>query len=372
MKLFARQRVLITVTAFLSASDQTIQGDTGRQMKSFAIIFAALLHVAASAVAQDRGPPGVVVSEASLKPFPLSVEALGNASANEAIEIRPEITAALTEVNFEEGQMVEAGMVLARLENVEPLADLAAARANLVDSESQYRRSRELFKSQAVSESALQQLEAQREADRAAVAAAEARVADTVIKAPFSGRLGLRRVSVGSLVSPSTVITTLDDTRFIKLDFAIPEIFISRIEKGLVIRARSAAWKGVEFIGTVSSIDSRVDPVSRTVTVRSIIPNEEGRLRAGMFLTVSLLKESVIALMVPEQALVPERSLQFVFVVGKDDIVEQRLVAAGRRRPGEVEILDGLDEGERVIVEGTQKVRNGQPVRVMNSYGEQG
>jgi len=325
------------------------------------------LGATAFAQAPDLAPPEVVVAEAKLKTFPLAVEALGNASANEAIEIRPEITARLTSIHFEEGQMVEAGAVLARLEDVEPLAELAAARATLVDSESQYRRSRELYKTQAVAESQLQQLEAQREADRAAVAAAEARVADTVIQAPFAGRLGLRRVSVGSLVSPATVITTLDDISSIKLDFDIPELFLSRIEQGLAVRARSAAWPEVEFIGTVSSIDSRVDPVSRTVTIRSLIPNEQRRLRAGMFLTVTLLKENVEALMVPEQALVPERSVQSVLVVGADNIVERRQVQTGRRRPGEVEILEGLAEGERVIVEGTQKARDGQLVRIVDA-----
>jgi membrane fusion protein (multidrug efflux system) len=326
-----------------------------------------VLAAAAFAQAPDGAPPEVVVADAVLKTFPLAVEALGNASANEAIEIRPEITARLTSIHFEEGQMVEADAVLARLEDVEPLAELAAARATLVDSESQYRRSRELYKTQAVAESQLQQLEAQREADRAAVAAAEARVADTVIKAPFAGRLGLRRVSVGSLVSPATVITTLDDISAIKLDFDIPELFLSRIEQGLAVRARSAAWPEIEFIGTVSSIDSRVDPVSRTVTIRSLIPNEQRRLRAGMFLTVTLLKENVQALMVPEQSLVPERSVQSVLVVGEDNIVEQRPVQTGRRRPGEVEILEGLAEGERVIVEGTQKARDGQVVTIVGA-----
>ena len=326
----------------------------------------ALLAADVLAQAPNRAPPGVVVAPAEMRSFPLAVEALGNALANEAIEIRSEITARLTAIKFEEGQMVQAGDVLVELENVEPLADLAAARANLVDSGSQFRRSRELFKTNVVSESQLQQLEATREADRAAVAAAEARLADTVITAPFSGRLGLRRVSVGSLVSPATVITTLDDIRFIKLDFAIPEVFLSRIEKGLSILAHSVAWPDVEFVGTVSSVDSRVDPVSRTITVRSIIPNDSGRLRAGMFLTVTLLKESVEALMIPEQALVPDRSVQSVMVVGADDIVEQRVVRIGRRRPGEVEIIEGLTEGERIIIEGTQKARNGQPVTVLN------
>jgi membrane fusion protein (multidrug efflux system) len=226
---------------------------------------------------------------------------------------------------------------------------------------------RQLFKTQAVSESQLQQLEAQREADRAAVAAAEARVGDTVIEAPFAGRLGLRRVSVGSLVSPSTVITTLDDTGRIKLDFDVPEIYLSRLQPGLSVTAHSAAWPDAEFRGTVASVDSRVDPVSRTVTVRAIVPNPEGRLRAGMFLTVTLLKEDIVALVIPEQALVPERSTQSVFVVGEDGMVEQRVVETGRRRPGQVEILGGLAAGERVVVEGTQKVRHGQPATVVET-----
>lgn len=322
-----------------------------------------LLLVAQAGLAQS--PPGVIVSVATTKVFPLEVEALGNARANDAIEIRPEITATLTAIKFEEGQFVEAGTVLVELENVEPLAELAAARANLVDSEAQYRRIQELFKTQLTSESQLQQLEAKREADRAAVAAAQARVEDTVIKAPFSGLLGLRRVSAGSLVTPSTVITTLDDTTSIKLDFDIPEVYLAQVREGLLVTARSVAWQGVEFSGIVASIDSRVDPVSRTITVRAIIPNPEGRLRAGMFLTVTLLKQDVVALMIPEQALMPERSTQSVLVVAANDIVERRIVQTGRRRPGEVEILEGLNDGERVIIEGTQKARPGQSVTII-------
>jgi len=356
--------------------NQTLNGNVTRQhffnsmipMNKFTYASALLLFFAHTALGQGPAAPGVIVAEAQMKSFPLAVEALGNASANEAVEIRPEITATLTSIDFEEGQFVKAGDQLVELENVEPLADLASARASLVDSQSQYRRTQELFKSNAVAESELQQLEARREADRAAVAAAEARVDDTVIRAPFSGRLGLRRVSAGSLVSPATVITTLDDTSFIKLDFDIPEIYLSRIEKDLSVIARSAAWPEVEFVGRVTAVDSRVDPISRTVMIRSLIPNEEGRLRAGMFLTVTLLKENVKALMIPEQALVPERSTQSVFVVtAADNIVEQRQVKTGRRRPGEVEILEGLEAGDLVIAEGTQKARNGQAVTILNA-----
>jgi membrane fusion protein (multidrug efflux system) len=309
--------------------------------------------------------PGVVVSEAAIKRFPLSAEALGNALANESVEVRPEITAAIVDINFEEGRFVDEGTVLVRLQDSEPLADLAAARAALVDSESQYRRASELFKTQVVSESQLEQLEAQRDADRAAVKAAEARLAQTVIRAPFAGQLGLRRVSLGSIVSPSTIITTLDDTSRIKLDFDVPEVFLSRLEPGLVVTAHSAAWPDTRFQGKVTSIDTRVDPVSRTVTVRALLPNEDGHLLPGMFLTVTLLKEDVFSLMIPEHAIVPERSRQFVLVVDEAGRVERREIRTGRRRPGEVEVLDGLREGERVISEGSQKARPGQQVRIV-------
>lgn len=324
----------------------------------------AMLVQPDAAWAQPQAP-GVIVAEAAIQPFPLSAEALGNARANEAVDIRPEITAAITRILFEEGQSVSKGDILLELENSEPLADLAAARAALVDSESQYRRSAELFKTKVVSASQLEQLEARRDADLAAVRAAESRLAHTVIRAPFDGQLGLRRVSMGSIVSPSTVITTLDDTSQIKLDFDVPEVFLARLERGLTVTAHSAAWPDLEFHGEVISIDTRVDPVSRTITVRALVPNEPSRLRAGMFLTVTLLKDDVVSLLIPEQALIPERSKQFVFVVNDQDLVERREVITGRRRPGQVEILEGLSPGELVVTEGTQSARPGQPVRIV-------
>jgi len=343
-----------------------------RALRAFRVI-AVLLLVTAPLECLHAQPgdesPGVVVATAEVVPFPLSAEALGNARANEAVNIRPEITAAVIAIEFEEGQTVQAGDVLIRLENSEPLADLAAAKAALVDSESQYRRSSELFKNRVVSESELEQLEARRDADVAAVNAAQARLNQTVIRAPFAGSIGLRRVSLGSVVDPSTVITTLDDTSTIKLDFDVPEIFLSRLQPGLTVTAKSVAWPDQDFNGKVTSIDTRVDPVSRSVKVRALLPNDDGRLRAGMFLTVTLLKDDVESLVIPERAIVPERSKQFVYVVGAGDVVEKREVHSGRRRPGEVEILEGLSPGERVIIEGTQKARPGSTVSLVGAPG---
>lgn len=315
--------------------------------------------------AEQTAPPGVIVSTAEIRSFPLSAEALGNARSNESVDIRPKITATLTEILFEEGQTVAAGDVLIKLDNLEQVADLAAAKAALVESRASYKRSSELFRTNVGSESQLLQDEARKIADEAMVSVAEARMAETIVRAPFAGRIGLRRVSLGSLVGPGTVITTLDDTRVIKVDFDLPEVYLSRLEPGLTVRARSAAWPDQEFVGSVSSVDTRVDLISRTIRVRSVMPNENGLLRPGMFLTVTLLNESVEALVIPERALIPERSMQYVFVVADNRIAERRVVRIGRRRPGEVEILEGLSAGEMVIVDGTQKARDGQTVQIL-------
>ena len=309
--------------------------------------------------------PGVVVAPVEIRSFPLSAEALGNARANESIDIRPKITATLTAILFEEGQTVAAGDVLVKLDSLEQVADLAAAKASLVELQASYQRSSELFRNKVVAESQLLQDEARKIAGQAMVSVAEARLADTIVRAPFAGRIGLRRVSLGSLLGPGTVITTLDDTHIIKVDFDLPEVYLSRLEPGLTVRAHSAAWPDQEFVGSVSSVDTRVDPVSRSIRVRSVMPNSDGHLRPGMFMTVTLLNDSTEAMLIPERALIPERSDQYVFVVGDDQLVERREVRIGRRRPGEVEILEGLSAGEMVIVDGTQKARDGQPVKLL-------
>lgn len=327
----------------------------------FAIAIAAPVDARAS-------EPGVIVARATELSFPLTIEALGTARANESIDVRAQVVEVVTAIHFEEGQRVDAGDVLVELEDSEALADVAAVRATLVDLESQLRRTRELFETRAVAPSTLDQRRAERDAARAALAAAEARLAERRIRAPFAGRVGLRRISVGSLVSPDVVITTLDDTDVIKLDFDLPATALGRIAEGLAISARSAAWPDSVFDGRVASIDTRVDPVSRTIAVRALVPNEAGLIRPGMFLRVEVLRDDVTALVVPESAIVPEQSRQFVLVVDDAREVSRREVQIGRRRPGEVEILAGLEPGERVIAEGTQRTRPGGRVEIVGEW----
>ena len=183
-----------------------------------------------------------------------------------------------------------------------------------------------------------------------------------MIRAPFAGRVGLRRVSVGSLVNPGAVITTLDDTSVVKVDFAVPENDIAALREGLSISARSSAYPSREFQGRVQSVDARIDAASRAVTVRAVVPNGDGLLRSGMFVTVLLTRDQREAVVIPEEALVPEQDRQYVFVVADGKSV-RREVQIGTRQPGRVEIVSGLTAGERIVVEGTVKVRDGEAVR---------
>ena len=290
------------------------------------------------------------------------LEALGNARANESVDISTKLSNIVTAVTFRDGERVKRGQVLVQLDNAQARADVAEAQAALTESESQYNRSRELLNTQALSKSSFDQLVATLAANRARLGAAQARFEDTVIRAPFSGRVGLRRVSVGTLISPGDVITTLDDTSVIKLDFSVPENFVASLREGLSIRASAPAFPGRSFAGSVSSIDSRVDMNTRSVTVRALLANEDGALKPGMFLNVSLANDEREALVIPEEALTPEAERQYVFVVSEGK-VSRREVRIGVRRPGSVEVLAGLSAGERVIVEGTQKVREGASVQ---------
>ena len=300
---------------------------------------------------------GVVRSERVTR----ELQALGTAVANESVDITSKSANLVTAIHFQDGQQVRRGQLLVVLDDAQARADLAEANAALTESTSQYQRARDLLSTRVVSQSQYEQLEATMKANRARVDAAQARLADTVIRAPFAGRVGLRRVSVGSLVNPGTVITTLDDTSVMKVDFAVPENQLGNLRSGLELTARTAAHPGRQLAGRVLSIDSRIDPATRSVTVRALVPNDDGLLRPGMYVNVSLAREEYDALVVPEEALVPEQSRQYVFVV-EDGRVARREVQIGRRTPGRVEVTAGLEEGERIIVEGTQKVREGSLV----------
>jgi membrane fusion protein (multidrug efflux system) len=304
---------------------------------------------------------GVVTAPASQGALGLEIEAIGSAVASESAEITSRTLNTVTAIRFADGQLVRRGTVLVEFDSAQARADLAGAEAALAESRSQYNRSRELFSTKALSQSQMDQLEATLKTNEARVAAARAKLDDTIIRAPFAGRIGFRRVSVGSLVNPGTVISTLDDTSVMKLDFTVPQAYMFGIKPGLEVTSQIAGVPNRTFTGRVTTLDSRVDPVTRSIMVRAELPNPDGVLKPGMFMTAKISATALQALLIPEGALVPEQGKTFVFVV-KNGVAMKREVTIGRRRPGEVQVTTGLDDGERVVVEGTQKIRDGTQV----------
>lgn len=311
-------------------------------------------------------PIAVITAPVKQRAINVGIEAIGTANANEAVSITSKTTNMVTAIRFSDGDSVQAGQVLVELDRGQVAADLAATNAAFEESRSQFNRSKDLIATQVVSKSQYDQLEATMKANEARVQAAKARLDDTYIRAPFTGRVGLRRVSLGTLISPGTVITTLDDTSSIKVDFSVPESYVSQLRDGQAVSTRTNAWPGRNFNGKVVSVDSRVDPATRSVTVRAMVPNRDAALKPGMFLTVSVTQDHRPALVIPEEALVPEQARQFVYVVTGAKVAK-REVTLGRREPGFVEIASGVTAGDAVVVEGTLKLRDGSPVRELTA-----
>jgi len=342
-----------------------------RRKSIFQFVAAATLAaLAPAAAAQDRDPGTpvqVAVTEVGASEFVNKVEALGTTRANETADITSSVTEKVVEIRFDDGQRVAAGDVLVVLDSSEEQADLEAARAVLEERRLAYERAKQLERRKFTATAQLEERRAALRQAEAEIEAIQARLDDRVIRAPFDAIVGLRNISVGALVEPGDRITTLDDISVIKLDFNVPSTHLATLIPGLSITVRTAAFDDRAFGGTVSGVDSRIDPVTRSIVARAIIPNPDGALRPGLLMTVQLLKNPRTSLVVPEEALVPRGRVNTVYVVDEaaGGIVEARPVEIGARRSGEVEILGGLQAGEKVITHGTMRVRPGQQVEAM-------
>jgi len=299
------------------------------------------IPVAPLSAQQAGAPQQVIVAPAERVEFADQVEALGTTRANESVEITANVTEKITKIAFDDGQEVKAGDVLVVLERAEELAALRSAEAVLAERRSAFERTEQLAKQNFAAKAKLDEVRAALQQAEAALDAARSRLSDRQITAPFDGVTGLRNVSVGKLVEPGDLITTLDDLSVMKLDFAVPSTYLATLRPGLKIVARAPAFPGRDFTGEVRSVDSQVDPVTRSVVARAIVPNAGGLLRPGLLMTVTLFKNPRQALIVPEEALAPEGRREFVYVVepGEPARAVKREVTLGARRVGEVEIV---------------------------------
>lgn len=311
--------------------------------------------------------PIVEAGPVASRAFADTVQALGTAQARESIVVAAKVTDVISAIKFDSGDRVAKGQVLVVLSNVEQEADLAEARAALTSATREYERFKELGARGFAPKARLEQAQASYEQAGARVAALESRMADRTIRAPFAGVMGLRTASPGALVRPGDPIATLDDTSSIKLDFDVPEAHLSRMLRGADLTAVTAAYPDKTFSGRIADVDSRIDPQTRTVKVRAIIENTTGALKPGMLMTVNVAANPRRTIAVPEMAVIETMDGASVFkVVEKDGktIAKPTKVKLGARAGGYAEVLAGLAEGDRIVTEGVQRARPGQPIRI--------
>lgn len=295
-----------------------------------------------------------------------NVSAVGNLQALNAVELTTEVSGRVVEINLVPNASVEQGKILLRLDDRQAGADLAVIEAQLADARRQYERAQRLRSNNSISQSQVDELRTSVDVAMAQRQAAQVRLENHRIEAPFTGVIGLSDVSVGAYLQAGTTITTLDTSEQMELNFAVPERFIGQVRMGQRVRATSPAFPGETFNGELIELASRINELSRTLTVRAVIDNADGRLRPGQFMSASLTLREREGLVIPEQAVMLRGDQKYVFVA--DDGVARRVsVQTGSRMPGMVEILDGLTAEDEVVVTGQDRLSSGDRLRLLES-----
>ena len=320
-----------------------------------------------------RGGPGggrgqaVAEATATQREFADQIRVLGVARSKRSVNITSNTTELITRVMFTDGQRVAAGTPLVELQAREEDADLIQARAQLAQAQREYDRFKILAERGVAPRVTAETAETALQTARAAVAASEARRGDRVLRAPFAGVLGLTSVTAGTLISPGSVITTLDDTSGIRVDFPLPERYLGVLQVGTPLTATADAYADETVSGRIALLDTRVNEQTRAVIARAEFANPGNRIRPGMMMRVAVQQGRRQSLSVPEAAVQYEGQGAFVYRIarGENGMTAQRVeVQAGAVEGGFVEILSGLDNNDRVVASGLNRIQPGAPVTV--------
>lgn len=315
------------------------------------------------------GRGGQVVSQAvvSQRTFSDEIRVLGAARGRRSVNITSSTTELITRVLFTDGQRVAAGAPLVELQAREEDAGIIQARAQVTQAQREYDRFQGLSERGIAPRVTAEQAKTALETAQANLSAAEARRGDRVIRAPFAGVLGLTSVTSGTLINPGAVITTLDDTSVIRIDFPVPERYVAVLRSGSTIVASADSLPQETFVGRIALVDTRINEQTRAVTVRAEIPNPGGRIRPGMLMRVTVSHGERQGPAVPEAAVQYEGDGAFVYRIarGERGPSAQRVeVGTGAVEDGFVEILSGLNPGDRIIGSGLNRIQPGAPVTV--------
>lgn len=329
------------------------------------LFFLTFIALAACGGEEQRQRPAPLVKTERVAPraFVDSYEAVGTALANEQVSLTAPVTERITRLGFTDGEYVRAGQVVAVLAQGQESAALGSAAAQAREAQQQLARVDALRKRGFATRSSLDTQVAAVAAAQGQASEARASIADRVIRAPFGGYASLRTISVGAVVSAGTEIATISDTSQIKLDFTVPETMLASVRVGQPIEARAAAYPDTPLRGSIRAIDPVIDPATRSVKLRAILPNGDGRIKPGMLLNVRIESRAREAIAVPELALVLEGEQRFVYTVGKDGKAQRLTVKTGGRSGRFIEITEGLKPGTPIVTEGVVKLSPGIAVK---------
>ncbi|MBS7705566.1 efflux RND transporter periplasmic adaptor subunit [Chelatococcus asaccharovorans] len=291
--------------------------------------------------------------------------AVGGLQSDESVIVSSEIAGRVAEILFKEGQQVEAGALLAKLDGSLTQAELDDARARLDLAESNYKRTNVLAKGGNATQRANDEAFAGLATARATLSLIQARFDKLSILAPFPGVLGIRKISVGAYLSPGAAIVNLEKIDALKVDFKVPEVYLSRVSVGQTVEITVDALPGRVFTGTIYAIDPMVDVNGRALTIRARLPNPDLTLRPGLFARITVKGPSVQNVsLVPEEAVVPRGKDALIYQIVDGKAVETK-VRLGSRKAGEVEVLEGLITDALVVTSGQARLRDGVRVDVV-------
>jgi membrane fusion protein (multidrug efflux system) len=314
-----------------------------------------------------QGPAAIVAVEAVkvvTAPIPQVITTVGSLRSDESITLRPESAGRISAITFQEGQRVAKGVPLVRLDPAIPRAELEQAKANYVLAKQKFDRAVDLAQRNFISGQAKDEAENNVKVAEASVQLAEAKLAKTDIRAPFSGIIGLRSVSVGDYVKEGADLVNLEAIDPLKVDFRVPETYLRQVQVGQSLQITLDALPGKTYAGKVTAVNPLIDAAGRSIIIRAKVGNQDTTLRPGMFARVKLItRAEQDAMVLPEEALMPQGTEQFVFRVN-DGKVSRVKVETGQRRDGKVEIVNGINKGDVIVTAGQLKLRDGVSVRV--------
>ena len=319
-------------------------------------------------------PPAVEAAKVEIMKLTDDTQAVGSLRSRQGVVVRPEVSGRITQLNFKDGDRVRKGQLLVQLDDQLQLAQVQQSQAELSIAQANHQRNQDLVAQNFISKRSVDESAANLEVAQAKLALSRATAARLKVLAPFDGMVGIRTANVGDYLKDGADVVNIEDIDAVFVDFRLPERFQNKVKRGQTAGVSLDALPGAKFVAFVQAVDPLIDTNGRSVGVRACIDNRQLRLRPGMFARVTaVFGERDQAKVVPEEAIVPQGQRVVVYKVvdgkNKDEKIAQRVeVKVGIRRPGRVEILEGIEEGDLIVTAGQQRLqRDGMVVRVIDT-----